>query len=152
MLSGVALALSEVPVELVERRRVYDRGGELEVQFLLHDSERVLPVWLEGRLQVVRWGNQRGQSRSLPSTAWTRLATLGDGGWGERGPVPVVIPATMGLDQGVWFRVRQGVRGVVVRDEGGRPVVYVLVEEASHYYAVMTRERSWMPALVGQRI
>ena len=53
---------------------------------------------------------------------------------------------------GVWFRVRQGVRGVVVRDEGGRPVVYVLVEEASHYYAVMTRERAWMPALIGQRI
>jgi hypothetical protein len=69
----------------------------------------------------------------------------------ERGAVPVVIPATMGLDRGVWFRVREGVRGVVARDESGRPVVYVLVEPASHYYQVMTRSE-WMPSLVGERI
>ncbi len=155
MFAGVALTLSEVPVELVEqhglRRRVYERGGEAEVQFLLRDGERVLPVWLDGRLQVVRWGNRRGQSRVLPCTAWTWLATLEGGGWGDRGAVPVVIPATMGLDRGVWFRVREGVRGVVVRDERGQPVVYVLVEPASHYYQVMTRS-GWMPALVGELI
>jgi hypothetical protein len=39
----------------------------------------------------------------------------------------------------------------VVRDEQGRPVVYVLVEPASHYYQVMTRS-VWMPVLVGERI
>ena len=152
MFAGVALALSDLPVALVERRRVYDRGGEREVQFLLHDRERVLPVWLDGQLQLVRWGNRRGQSRSLPTTAWTRLATLAEGGWGDREVAPVVIPATMGLDRGVWFRVREGVRGVAVRDEQGRPVVYVLVEPASHYYAVMTRGSDWMPSLVGELI
>src|SRR3954453_5231993 len=97
-------------------RRVHDRGGEKEVHFLLADAERVLPVWLDGRLQVVRWGNRRGQSRGLPCTAWTRMATLGGGGWGDREPREVVIPATTGLDGGVWFRIREGVRGVVVRD------------------------------------
>ena len=56
----------------------------------------------------------------------------------------------MGLDRGVWFRVREGVRGVVVRDESGGPVVYVLCEPATHYYQVMTRSE-WMPALVGER-
>jgi hypothetical protein len=62
-----------------------------------------------------------------------------------------MIPATMGLDRGVWFHIREGVRGVVVRDEQGSPVVYVLCEPATHHYQVMTRS-SWMPVLVGDLI
>ena len=83
--------------------------------------------------------------------AWTWAATLEEGGWGDREEVPVVIPAAMGLDRGVWFRVREGVRGVAVRDELGCPVVYVVGEPATHYYQVMTRS-SWMPVLVGKLI
>lgn len=139
MFAGVALARSELPVELVEPHRLHDRGGEPEVRFLLRDRERVLPVWLDGRLQLVRWGNRRGQSMQLPCTAWTWQATLEAGGWAERGPGPVLIPATMGVDKGVWFAIREGVRGIVVRDEQEQPIVYVLVEPASHYYAIMTR-------------
>ncbi len=155
MFSGVAFALSELPAELIERhglqRRVCARGGEPEVQFLLRDCERALPVWLDGRLQILRWGNQRGQSRNLPCTAWTWLTTLQEGGWGDRETVPVVIPASMGLDRGVWFRIREGIRGLSVRDEEGQPIVYVLCEPASHYYQIMTRN-PWMPVLVGERI
>jgi hypothetical protein len=156
MFAGVALALSELPVELIERHRLHarthDRGGEPEVRFLLRDRSRSLPVWLDGQLQIVRWGNRRGQSKGLPCTAWTWLATLEAGGWSEREPVAVVIPATMGLDNGVWFHVREGIRGVVVRDEQGQSVVYALCEPASHYYQVMTRGSVWMPVLVNERI
>jgi hypothetical protein len=148
MFGGIAVAYSDLPVELIDQHRVHERGGEPEVQFLVRDADRVLPVWQEGRLRIIRWGNRRGQSRVLPCTAWTWAATLEQGGWGEREAVPVVIPATMGLDRGVWFRVREGIRGVVVQDEQGRPVVYVLVEPATHYYQVMTRS-SLMPVLVG---
>jgi hypothetical protein len=156
MLSGIALARSELPAELIERhglqRRAYERGGEPEVQFLLRDEERVLPVWLEGQLVIARWGTRRGQGGGLPCTAWSRLATLEGGGWAGLGAVPVVIPATLGLDRGVWYRIREGVRGVAVRDERGRPTLYVLVEPATHYYAVMTRGSAWMPVLVGELI
>jgi hypothetical protein len=155
MFSGVAVAYSVLPVELIEqhglRRRVHDRGGEPEVQFLLSDADRLLPVCLDGRPQVVRWGNRRGQSRALPCTAWTWLATLEAGSWSALGAEEVTIPATLGFDRGIWFRIREGVRGVTVRDEEGRPVVYVVCEPASHYYQVMTRS-PWMPALVGERI
>ena len=155
MFAGVAVALSQVPVELMERhglgRRVYERGGEREVQFLLSDRERVLPVWLDGELRIVRWGNRRGQSRELPYSAWTWRATLETGGWNDREPARVVIPAAMGLDRGVWLRVREGVRGVAVRDERGQAVVYVLVEPSTHYYQVMTRS-AWMPSLVDELI
>jgi hypothetical protein len=156
MFVGMALALSELPMGLIERhgleRRVYDRGGEREVQFLFADAERVLPVWRNGQLQILCWGNRRGESARLPCTAWTHLDTIEGGGWGERRLELAVIPATMGLDNGVWYRIRQGMRGLVVVDESGRPRVYVICELSSHYYQVMTRGSRWMPALIGERI
>jgi hypothetical protein len=76
---------------------------------------------------------------------------LEKGGWGDRLVSPVVIPANMGLDGGVWFRIQEGVKGVVVQDEQGAPVVYVLCEPARHYYQVMTRA-AWTPVLVSERI
>src|SRR5690349_15423882 len=148
MLSGVALALSELPLELIARHtlehRICDRGGEREVQFLFADADRVLPVWRNGRLEVLRWGNRRGESPHLPYTAWTQRGTVENGGWGERLIEPVVIPATMGLDKGVWYRIRQGIRGLVVHDECACPRVYVICEPASHHYQIMTRGSRWM--------
>jgi hypothetical protein len=38
-----------------------------------------------------------------------------------------------------------------VRDEQGRPHVYMLTEPASHYYNVMTKADR-MPVLIGERI
>jgi hypothetical protein len=38
------------------------------VQFLFRDHTPLLPVWHEGRLLLVRWGNRRGESRRLPCT------------------------------------------------------------------------------------
>jgi hypothetical protein len=87
----------------------------------------------------------------LPPTAWARLTTLGGDCWKDREPVEVVVPASLGLDRGVWYLVREGVRAIVVQDERGQPVAYVLVEPSTHYYKVMTRS-DWMPALVGERI
>jgi hypothetical protein len=155
MLTGVALALSELPVELVARhglkRRIHERGGEAEVRFLFADRQRVLPFWMEGQLLVIPWGNRRGESKSLPQTVWTRQTIIQSGAWGEGELHPVIIPATLELDRGVWYCIRQGVRGVVVYDEAKRPRVYVICEPASHYYRTMPRS-NWMPALVGERI
>src|SRR5947209_13434288 len=115
MCVGIALAWSELPTELIGRhgleRRVHERGGELEVQFLYRDRRARLPVWRDGRLQIVRWGNARGESRYLPRTGWTWRETVESGGWRGFEPVPVDIPASLGLDRGVWYRVRQGMRG-----------------------------------------
>jgi hypothetical protein len=73
-------------------------------------------------------------------------------GWSGHLVEPVIIPASMGLDKGVWFGISQGIRGLVVHDERGVPRVYVLCEPASHYYQVMTRGSGWMPVLIGERI
>ena len=115
MCVGIALAWSELPTELIARhgleRRVHERGGEREVRFFYRDRRPRLPVWRDGRLQIVRWGNGRGQSRLLPA----HRLDLADDDRGrllaEPGRVFVDIPASLGFDHGVWFRIRQGIRG-----------------------------------------
>jgi hypothetical protein len=90
-------------------------------------------------------------SRPEPVVAADGLGAAEAGGWLPYAPEPVDVPATLALDNGVWFKVRQGIRALLVRDERGEPVVYPLVEPASRYYLVMTRSE-WMPVLVGERI
>jgi hypothetical protein len=157
MCRGIALAWSEVPTELIGRfgleRRAFDRGphGEPEVQFFYTDPDPRIPVWRDGRLVIARWGNGRGKSRLLPRTSWARLDSLEAGEWRRYGAIPVEIPATLGLERFVWYRIREGIRGVLVPDERGMAVAYMLVEPSSHYYRVMTRA-AWMPVVMGGRI
>jgi hypothetical protein len=154
MFGGIALSGSALPLEMLEqeelRRRVHERGGEREVQFLFRDHTPLLPVWHEGRLLLVRWGNRRGESRRLPYTGWTWLSTVEGGYWTGYGAELVDVPATLGLEDGVWFQIRQGVRAVLVRDEAKTARVYLICEPASYYYRVMTRSQ-WMPVLIGER-
>lgn len=155
MCVGIALAWSELPTELIGRhrleRRLHERGGEREVRFLFRDYDPRLPVWRDGQLQIVRWGNARGRSRSLPRTGWTWKETVDAGGWRFARAVPVVIPASLGLEQGVWYRIRQGIRGLLVPDERGFAVAYMICEPSTHYYQIMTRSGR-MPLLIGEKI
>ncbi len=101
MCTGIALAWSELPTELIARhgleRRVHERGGEREVRFLFRDRYPRLPIRRDGQLQVVRWGNSRGQSRFLPRTGWTWVSTVQEGYWRHLEPILVEIPA-----EGAW--------------------------------------------------
>jgi hypothetical protein len=155
VVTGVALAWSELPLELIEHhdlaRRAVDRGGEREVQFLWSDAERLVPVWHGDALKLVTWGNRRGESRVLPCTGWTWQESVGGRRWEYHCPEAVDIPATMLRDGVVWYCVRQGVRGLLVRDEQGVERVFGIAEPASYYYRIMTKGR-WMPVLIGERI
>jgi hypothetical protein len=155
MCAGIALAWNELPKELIARHglwlRLHERGGEPEVRFVFHERDPLLPIWRDGQLEIVRWGNARGQSRFLPRTGWTWQETIDSGGWQNCDAAVVDIPATLGLEKGVWYRIRQGIRGLVVPDERGRSVCYMICEPASHYYQVMTRSNR-MPVLIDERI
>jgi hypothetical protein len=155
MCTAIALALSELPIELVEAHglsgRVHDRGGEREVRFDWRASPALLPVWWAGRLRVLRWGNKDRAERKLPPTGWTWRETVEEGMWSGLAPEPVEVPATFALANGVWFRVKRGVRGLVVRTRAGEPAVFLVCEPATRYYRVMTR-CEWMPSLIGEVI
>ncbi len=107
-----------------------------------------------GRLQVPSAGAILGArvARFLPRTGWTWLETIHGGGWRNLPAVPVDIPVNYALERrGVWFLVERGVRGLLVPDEYGMAVCYVICEPASHYYRVMTGSER-MPVFIEQRI
>ncbi|HEX4611399.1 MAG TPA: hypothetical protein VH092_24610, partial [Urbifossiella sp.] len=68
MCVGLSLAYSEVPLLLIERyglqERLHDRGGEKEVRFLWQARPTWLPVWWNGKIHVIKWGNRIGPRRS----------------------------------------------------------------------------------------
>ena len=154
MCAGIALVESEVPLGLVGRfdleRRLHTRGGEREFRFLWRDREPLLPVWVEGQLTFARWGSRQRKSR-LPPTGWTWRATVESGAWSALAPQPVLIPCNFGLEKGVWFRVRQGINGLLVHDEQDTPSVYIICEPPTRYYQVMTLSDR-MPCLVEEVI
>jgi hypothetical protein len=154
MCTGVSLGWSFVPTELKGwslRRRVHHRDGKREIWFFYEDRTPKLPILRDGRLQFARWGNGRGQSRLLPRTGWTWLSTVASGYWSHIGGIFVDIPANFAYDRGVWVHVRQGIRGILVPDESGNAVCYMVCEPSSHYYQIMTRSDR-MPVFIGERI
>jgi len=154
MCYGIALPVSELPEELVERRldRVVLRepGDARELRFLFRDPRPELPLWHGNRLTIYPWGNRDGEVR-LPRTGWCRRESLEAGLWRHWRPEPVEIPAAFGLERGVWFLIEEGLRGIVVRDERGGPHVYMLTQPASHYYQIMTRHPR-MPVFLNRQI
>lgn len=156
MCAGIAVSGRDLPVKLVEQHGLLDRmvvrqeGADREFRFLFRDPRPLLPAWHGEQLGIFSWGNRNRRSK-LPRTAWVRQEDLEAGHWSQLRPEPVDIPASLGLDRGVWFQIREGVRGILVLDEQGQPHVYMLTEPASHYYQVMTR-RDRMPVFIGSRI
>ena len=155
MCVAIALTFSELPLTLIDAHaladRVHERGGEREVRFYYRARPALLPVWWCGRLHVLQWGNKDRRERKLPPTGWTWHDTLAEGRWRELAPEPVLIPVTYGYMGGVWFKIKEGLHGIVVRDRGGEPAVFAVCEPATRCYSVMTR-CEWMPRLVGEVI
>lgn len=158
MCKGISILKARIRAELFEEyalaERVRQRGesDQHELWFMYPDPVVQLPVERGGEIEVLEWGNRPGKKVSkLPATGWCRKESLEEGRWRWLRPEPVVIAADFGLEKGAWFPIDQGIRGVVVDDEQGRPHVYMLTQAASHYYQIMTRHDR-MPVLVDQEI
>lgn len=173
MCVGVALARSEIPVRVWEKHALAEREylrpaggvgggaavvpgtggggstGDSEVRFLWKARPAVLPVWRDGRMEVVAWGCKQRKSK-LPFGGWTWELTIQAGGWANSGVELVDVPGTFIWAGGVWTRVRHGVRGLLVRGWEG-PVVYVVCRPSSRYYRVMTGVE-FQPVLIGEVI
>lgn len=154
-MTGIALMLSEIPEMLIETHRlaerVYERLGQREVQFHWWQEPAILPVRWDGRLQIMRWGSKCRRGR-LPSGGCIPVEQIEAGTLSGARPEPVMIPANVGHHRGTWFLITVGIRGVVLPDAPGGPVVYLLVEPSTNYYRNMTEQSPLMPVLVDQVI
>jgi hypothetical protein len=158
MCTAVAIAVSNLPKRLFAEYdllgRVHDRGGnQPEVWFAIGDPDPVLPVMDGGVLKLVRWGS-RNRSGLLQTTGWTWKKSVEAGEWTRLGcqTEPVVIPVGYGCEKGVWFKITEGIHGILVRPPDGLPpAVYMICDEPTRYYRVMTRGER-MPWLAGELI
>jgi len=150
---AVAISTSDLPANLLEvdSDRLHNRGGESELRFAWRSTPPLLPVWWHGKLQIVRWGNRNRNEPRLPPTGWTWQATVESGTWSTLEPEAVDIPASFAFMGGIWYKLKQGIRGLLVPTRSGEPVVFMICEPATRYYRVMTRAE-WMPLLIGEVI
>ena len=152
----ISLSWRSLPQALIDQHDLLDRvivrsdEADREIRFLYRDVRPLLPVWVGNELNILSWGHPRHKSK-LPRTKAVAQETIQTGIWQDVHPELVDIPANFGWDKGVWYRITEGIRGILVRDESNNPIVYMLTEPASHYYQVMTRNNR-MPVLCGERI
>lgn len=155
-MDGISLAWRLLPLTLIEqhglRNRVVTRGDQAdgEFRFLYRDRQPVLPVWYGDELRIFNWGRP-GRGSPLPYSRVITHEALRAGELRELEPEQVDIPASFGWDRGVWYPVKQGVQGILVRDRDGTPIIYVVTRAATHYYEVMTRNTR-QPILIDQVI
>ena len=157
MCAGLAVERRAIPNALIERYNLHDRivkrkeGADEEIHFLFRAKKALLPVWIGNELEILEWGNRDNKLSKLPHTGWARIESIEKGLWQHLRPEEVEIPAAFGLEKGVWFQINEGMKGILVRDEKKLPHVYMLTQQASHYYEVMTRHNR-EPVFIGESI
>jgi hypothetical protein len=154
MCTAIALAVPELPIELVRRHRlaerVHAREGREEFQFHWWQMPTMLPVRWDGKLELLPWGSKLRRG-PLPYGGWIAEEQVAGGLFRGANPEEVVIPANLGFQKGTWFLIVEGIKGVVIETRGG-PVVYMLTEPASNYYRNLTEQSPQMPLFVNQVI
>jgi hypothetical protein len=154
MCTAIALAVSDLPVELVHQHRlaerVYAREGREEFQFHWWQTPTFLPVRRDGKLELLPWGSKLRRG-PLPYGGWISEEHVMEGIFAGANAAEVVIPANLGFQKGTWFLIIEGIRGVLIATQGG-PVVYMLTMPASNYYRNLTEQSPQMPIFVNQVI
>ena len=152
MCSAIALPPSELPDELVRQLagRFHTRGGRNEIRFHWWQTPTILPVRREGKLELLQWGS-KSRYGPLPYGGWISADHIAAGAIAGASPEEVVIPANLGLQNGVWFVISVGIKGVVIRARHGS-TVYMVIEPATNYYRNMTEQSPMMPVFVDQVI
>jgi hypothetical protein len=155
MCTGIAIAVSELPVAFSSDRRladrIYQRETRAEVQFHWWQQPALMPVQWNGGMHLLPWGSKSRKSL-LPYGGWIARDDLNSGIFQCVHAEDVLIPANMGFHRGTWFLIIEGIKGILIRDRVLGTVVYMLTEPSTNYYRNMTEQEPMMPALVGQVI
>ena len=96
-------------------------------------------------------GNRDNPESKLPKTAWARNESVSNGKWAWLHPKKIKIIGNKGWEKGVWFKIKEGVEGLLVLDENKKEHAYMITEKASHYFQTMTRHDR-MPLLINERL
>ncbi|MFH1668014.1 MAG: hypothetical protein ABH884_03270 [Candidatus Komeilibacteria bacterium] len=106
-------------------------------------AKPVLPVQEKNEVRLYNWGN-RDKEIKLPTTGWAKQESLKQGKWNHLEPKIVNIVAEQGYEKGVWFKIKKGLKGVLVKNR-----VYMLTQPADHDYQELTKHDR-MPIVIDQ--
>ncbi len=109
--------------------------------------QNYLKVFHNGWVKVVKWGNKH--SSRLPRTGYCKRESFEDGRWKYLNPSEVKILASTACTKGVWYQVREAIKGVILLDDDGQEFCYLMTEPATHYFKTMTGAER-MPVLINQ--
>lgn len=156
MCAAITIAWQDVPAKLIQKYHLEERmiqrseTAEKEILFMQRHRHPLLPVFYQGELHILPWGNR--QKNIKAPLAWScEVATLKSGAWSMYGPEPVEILANFGLERGTWFQIKEGIKGLIIHDQQEQPYVYMLLQPSSHYYQVMTGYNK-EPVFLGDQI
>ena len=142
MCGGIAVRWRTVSKELTEQFGLVTTkiGTEERVlHFSFRDPLPRLPAYYQGKLGIYLWGNRDDKESHLPKTGWCKVESLEAGKWDRLHPESVEIPAIMGREEGVWFPIEKGMKGILVKDEREVPHVFMLTQTATPEYLLMTK-------------
>ncbi len=123
------------------------KSSNEEIQIHFSRETPLLPVLLHGKNTLIPWGNRN--TPNLPHTGFCKIESLEAGKWAWLQPLPINIIASSALVNGVWFQVKQAIRGLMIIDSHGIQYGYMLTQPATHYFQTMTGAER-MPVLVNQ--
>src|SRR5262245_60491690 len=107
-----------------------------------------MPHWVKEHQQLATWGCRRREPSpaSVPLTQAIRLESRQTGGLEHWHPKLAQVPASAVLvGSGVWVSMQEPVMlQTLALLDGEKPLVFLLMTEADHFWHVMTRD-TWMP-------
>lgn len=145
MTQAIRFIKDEFSAEQLAMHNLAITGDEVRVYFA--KPHAVLPIFLNGRNILLPWGNR--ENPSLPRTGFCKLESLQAGKWQWLKPEPVNILASSALTNGVWFQVKQGIQGLIIKNPAGHELCYMLTQTSTHYFRTMTGAER-MPVLTNQ--
>lgn len=140
MCGGIAFKISKFSKKQLKQFFTDDQINEAEVlgnmQVYFWSPSAVLPVMNDGNPNLIEWGN-RDKNINFPKTGWAREESINDGKWNGLNPNYVTIPAVMGYENGVWFDIKKGIKGLIA-SRNNKKRVYIITRKSSPDYLKLT--------------
>ncbi|MDZ4721277.1 MAG: hypothetical protein SH847_22685 [Roseiflexaceae bacterium] len=140
-------ALDQALTQVYPTERLEQFKHSAVVEAFFWQAHPVLPALINGIPQLFDWGNREDTLR-LPKTGWVRMESLNDGKWDYLRPREVIIPATAGVEQKVWFTINHGLRGIIVQRDAIERIYMLTMPPTTEYRTLTGHDR--MPILIDQ--
>jgi len=140
MCGGIVYNLEKVPekelCKFYSQKQIENFKKRGYIASFFWDKNPVLPAENNGQINLFEWGN-RDKKNLFPQTGWAKKESLEKGKWDWLKPVKVNIPAQKGYEKKIWFDIKDGLEGVVVKNNKSKKI-YMVTDEADKKYLAET--------------